>query len=290
MSATRPIHIEGMGVLGSILARHLEARGVPWTWSDNEDPHSAWRASTGLIYPDPEPRAAAALTQWSGWHALGLFASDELSPASYVYAQKAPPHGGKYATRVLGPGLTLALADCWQLNPARLVHRIRAAHAHTRLADTPSGVVVRAHAPIWKHTWGWSAPVQLDTSALPELAAPPAFIGRRISVNVYAYPVPGRPGWWRAGSALYDQTKPRSLDADMHLARWCQDFEQRFPAVPILAAERPVEGWRPRPHPDTQPTVSRDADGAYRVPALWHSGVRLAPAVIGELLDALELS
>lgn len=286
-----PVHIEGLGLLGSLLARHLAAAGHAFTWSDT-DTHPAWPASTGLVYPDPDPRAAVNLALWGTWAARrDLLAADEVAPASYVYAQKTPPHGGKYATKPLdGTNLTLALADCWQVDPPTLVNRTRTAHADRRTDSPPPGArLVRAHAHIHRHCWGWSAPVLLDTSGLPPTPHRPAFIGRRISVNVYAYPLLSRPGWWRAGSAMYDQSTPRSLGlrTEAHLSRWLTDFTARFPQVPVLAAESPVEGWRPRPAPGHPGTVTEDDDGALRVPALYHSGVRLAPTVIGDLLHRL---
>lgn len=284
------LHVEGMGVLGSVLARHLTASGRAFTWSDTDDPHAAWPASTGLVYPDGDPDAAADLATWAAWSAAGLFAPDELAPARFVYAQKTRPHGGRYPTLGLGEcGLTMALADCWQVDPARLVGNVRTENAASRTQSTPGGAtVVRAHARIWRHTWGWSAPVRLDTARLPDLGAPPAFHGRRISVNVYAYPLLSRPGWWRAGSSLYDQRHPRPLDAAAHLDRWRADWAARgFWAVPVVETGEPVQGWRPRPAPDDPATVTRDPDGALRIPALWHSGVRRAPTVIAALLTAL---
>jgi hypothetical protein len=286
------LHIEGMGVLGSLLARHLTILGRPFTWSDTDDPHAAWPASTGLVYPDGDPAALADLATWGEWADAGLLGNDELSEARYVYAQKTPPHGGRYATSPVGDtGLTLAHADCWQVDPQRLVSNVRIEHADARRDRSPDPAerpVVRAHATIWRHTWGWSAPVTLDTSRVGDFGAPVAFIGRRVTVNVYAYPVVSAPGWWRAGSALYDQTRPRPLDADAHLARWAADWARIFPAVPLGAAGRPVQGWRPRPHPQAPGRVTRDPDGALRVPALWHSGVRRAPCVITALLSALD--
>jgi hypothetical protein len=283
------IHVEGMGVLGSVLARHLTWLSIDWTWDDTDDPHAAWQASTGLVYPDADPAATADLHAWGLWSAAGLFAADELRPAAYVYAQKTPPHGGRYGVLDLGDGLHLANADCWQVDPPRLVANVRREHRDRRRNTAPPGAtLIRAHGRVWRHTWGWSAPVRLDTSALPELPHAPALIGRRISVNVYAYPMPSRPGWWRAGSAMYDQRAPRSLDADAHLTRWLIDYKARFPTVPVVEVGAPVEGWRPRPAPDASPGVTRDDDGALRVPALWHSGVRRAPTVIRQLLNALE--
>lgn len=278
------IHIEGMGVLGSVLARHLAARPEPFTWSDTDDPHAAWPASTGLVYPDRDPAAAADLAAWGRWAAAGLFTADELAPAAYLYAQKTPPHGGRYPTEPVA-GLTLAKAHCWQVDPPALVANTRRLLADRRTdGPHPGSRLVRAHATVHRHTWGWSAPVRLDTSALPELPAVPAFIGRRISVNVYAYPMLSRPGWWRAGSAMYDQRTPRPLDADAHLNRWWADWKQRFPQVPVVDLDRPVQGWRPRPAPGAPLAVTTDPDGALRTPALWHSGVRFAPRVVTDLL------
>lgn len=54
-SKSKPVHIEGMGVIGSILAWHLHSAGQVFTWSDIDTEVNAWEACTGIIYPSGHP-------------------------------------------------------------------------------------------------------------------------------------------------------------------------------------------------------------------------------------------
>lgn len=286
---TADLHIEGMGALGAIIARHLDATGIPFTWSDTDAPYTAWPASTGLIYPEGSPRSMDDLAAWYRW--APLFASDELIPASYVFVQKSIPHGGRYIVHELGHGLRQAEPPAMVLDVPLLVRRTRAAHTDHRLPATPPArVVIRAHGGqrIARYKWGWSAPVRLDTTAITTPHTP-VIVGRVVRRLTYAHPIPSRPGWWRAGSDLFTQTTPRHLDAGKHFTRWQRDWAHLHPNIPILDAEPPTEGWRPEPAPTDPQNVQIAADGALHMPPMWHDGVRHAPTVVTDLLTRVGL-
>jgi hypothetical protein len=284
-----------MGLLGSLLAWRLTADGITFTWHDTDTPHTAWKASTGLVYPAGDARSQRNLAAWTDWWARPTLPPGVLLPVHYVFAHRHPPHEGRYRTTPLGPGLTLAHAAAFTVDVPQLVHTTRG-HFASRRTDTPppdADVLVRAHghhrAVCWM--WGWSAPVQLRLPAvLAELPHRPALYGRKVRQLVYAYPIPSRPGWWWAGSTLTRQTHPRSLSADAHLRRWMDNWAAVWPRIDLTAAEAPAQGWRPRPDDaDTPDPVRVDtARGpVITLPALWHSGVRWAPEVIDHTVDQL---
>ena len=51
-----------------------------------------------------------------------------------------------------------------------------------------------------------------------------------------------------------------------------------------------MQGWRPKPAPDDNGAVAvadRDGRRIITVPPLWHSGIRWAPSVARQVLEAL---
>lgn len=284
------IHLEGMGVLGSLTALRLHAAGVPFTWHDDQRRHVAWPASTGLIYPAGDEWSQRNLARWVRWADQDWLPAGVVERASYVYAHQNPPHHGDYKTTPVGR-LTLADADAFTVNAAALVESTRARFARQRLGGKVPGsrlVVAHGFARATSLMWGWSTKVKLRLS--PELAAlpnRPALYGRKVRQLTYAYPVPGEPDVWWAGSSLVRQTTVRELDADKHFRRWCGDVGDVYRGqVAVLDQAGPVmQGWRPRPGTDVAaPLPDLLPSGTVVYPALWHSGVRWAPLVIERAL------
>ena len=65
----KPVHLEGFGVLGSLIGWELEQRGVPFTWHDTDEEVCAWRACTGAIFPTGEAADMQGQLDWRAWFA-----------------------------------------------------------------------------------------------------------------------------------------------------------------------------------------------------------------------------
>ena len=97
------VHLEGMGLQGSLLLYLLQQKNLAnleLTWNDIDSPHTAWKASTGAIYPANSTKFGddhACHQRWGEWHELGWF-QPYLERCNFWFSQKSPPHGGKYRT------------------------------------------------------------------------------------------------------------------------------------------------------------------------------------------------
>lgn len=112
------VHIEGMGWLGSMLARRLERADIDFTWSDNDDPFPAWPASTGLVYPTApdDERSVRGMNGWKRWLKEDEWLAGYTEPVSVGFVTANPPSGGKYPSVDVG-GLKIGEAPCFATDP-----------------------------------------------------------------------------------------------------------------------------------------------------------------------------
>lgn len=306
------IHIEGMGLLGSLFALQCERHGIEFTWNDTDEPRVAWRASTGMVYPAGDERSQRGLAVWRRWLHEGWLPEGAAMEVAYWYAHKNPPHDGLYRAGVdLGdmrraprsqPGGAVAF------DAPVIVRHARKRFAAQRVDRAPDGItLVRAHGfthRLGAVMWGWTVPVALSVPAdviEHSEGLVPSFYSRlgRFQI-VYAYPIPstrvdGRVQWWWAGSSLVQQKPPgRPLDYAKHFARWREAWARLWPRVPVTAIGEPIQGWRPKPQREPEDhelvLVRTDFQARRRVlvfPPLWHSGGRWAPVVIEQALERL---
>ena len=99
----------------------------------------------------------------------------------------------------------------------------------------------------------------------------------------YAYPVPGSPEAWYAGSAFLRQTpeKLHSLSRFPKYEKWKSNFERLSKGEAIvrrLLAE-PVEGWRPAMNTGEEDVSVKSEGNILTVPPLGGSGIRRLPSV-----------
>lgn len=291
------VHIEGMGWLGSALAFRLDAEGIPFTWHDTEARHVAWKACTGLCYPAGDALSQDNLLHWGEWLAAGYLPQGTVAPVAYTYNQRRPPHDGTYSVTDLG-WARIAQAPCYAVNVPRIVAAARQQFASARRPEPPPGartVIAHGFNPRMDITmWGWSARVRMRVPAELRQAAgglQSAFYSRPNShpfKMFYAYPCPGEPGWWWAGSALVRQRVPKQLDPGPHVTRWMRVFAEMFPPVTVEQVGAVRQGWRPRPAETDLPRVEEGPDGTLTFPPLWHSGVRWAPLIVNDALRRLQ--
>lgn len=287
------IHIEGMGWFGSITALALERAEVPFTWHDSGAAHTAWKASTGIVYPAGDERSELNRHRWQRWVLDGWLPNGSAKMVQYQFAHKKPPHEGAYEWRRLSSGLGVAAHSAVAVAVQTIVTEARSRFEHSRLGAAPRGtptIVAHGHERAKGWVWGWSRKVALANTGEAVLAA---YYGKRHRFDLtYLYPVADEPGWWYAGSALVNERKPRERTATELTAewmRWCEAKEALFPALKVLRVQPMVQGWRPKPAStddgqliiDEQPIPGGGPLVPRLVyPALWHSGVRWAPTLV----------
>lgn len=289
------IHIEGMGWLGSAIAFRLDSIGVPFTWHDIDSPTQAWQACTGLVHPAGDMRSLRNLSLWET--VRHVFPAGTIEPAVYAHANLHPPHGSRHSYRADLGWVRLADAPCWAVDVPRIVWTARERFEHQRLGSAPADAhVIVAHGDTDRRgewVWGWSADVVL--SLPPDLAdaagnTAVALYGRahRFSLT-YAHPAPGHPPsgshrFYRVGSALMNQTRPKILDVEAHLEAWVHHAARLFPEVSLRSMGHRWHGWRPKPRPrdDGRPRLE---ERRLVMPPLWHSGVRWAPTLMHAAAD-----
>jgi len=294
------VHVEGMGLTGSLLAWWLERWGCDWTWHDTEAPVTAWRASTGAIFPagtrgsvDYETHAA-----WASWLTArgAVYPRRFFEPATYWFNHKHPPHHGRYDCLAVGRhGLQRAEPLSYHLNAQTFVKATRRQFAKQRLpgAAFSASVTVVAHGfgkRLHHVVWGWTVPVELSYPTYMSGARRPClYLREGRFVMAYAYPMPGTdPRTWYAGSSLIHQREPRELEVQPKFDRWRRLVKTLSRgAVKVLSYGGPRQGWRPaEAEPHCAPRVRRRGN-VLEVPPLWHSGIRWFPAVLSMLENEL---
>lgn len=290
------IHIEGMGVLGSLLALRLDYARLPFTWHDTEVEQTAWRACTGAIYPSGAPDSVDAIgyARWDDWLDDGSMKRvyKHFESADYVFNHAKPPHEGRYLTRRdEKSGLGIASVPSFHVNAQGLVPAVRKLFADRRRSTSPhrgkGDVFVQAHGWGGQRThayWGWTALVTLSHKFKMGEFRPAFYFRKGKFVMAYAYPVPGTP-YWYAGSSLIKQTKLKELDVQSKFDRWKEWFQELSGgAVKVVGAPHAfIQGWRPAMH---EPQVQMER-GKIILPSLWNSGVRHAPYYIDQVLERL---
>jgi len=279
------IHIEGMGWFGAITALALERANIAFTWSDNNSAHTAWKASTGIVYPAGDDRTEANRQKWTRWVLDQWLPKDSAKLCQYVFAHKKPPHEGQYPFapyhdyhRASVAGVHAVCVDV-----QRIVTEARSRFADRLLRVEPVDVPrIVAHggprAAAW--VWGWSRKVHLET---PPDSVRAAYYGKRHRFDLtYAYPVPDEDGWWYAGSALVTERTQRVRsreELNTEWGRWMNSTAELFPYLRVMRTQPFVQGWRPKPKPGDKGLMTYE-DNVITFPALWHSGVRWAPQLV----------
>jgi hypothetical protein len=292
------IHLDGFGMLGCALGVAFDRAGVDWTWSipmGENLVRAAWPASTGAIYPAGSPDEVEARTIWvQRWQLQSAFVP-HIERGEWWFSTKAPPHGAPGPIREEVGKVRRTNQASLHLNVQAFVSATRAMHARRRVVEAPKGAHrVRAHgfAERLHHVvWGWAAVARLryDDRFNHNTSLRPAFSLRADRfTTAYAYPRPGTNQWY-VGSSMIRQKVAADRDPTDALLRWqglLADLTGGLVTAQILTP--PTQGWRPAPAPADQPYV-REVGGVLCVRPMGASGVRLAPLVVRDVLDALNL-
>lgn len=288
------IHLDGMGLVGSVTAWTLREAGVPFTWSDPDIPQSAWRASTGSVSPSGGTGQAEGYRIWAGWHDGGTAPWERAIPgmieaAEFWFNTKRPPHNGPGAIERDAGALRLGSLPSYHVNVPRLVTATRDAFSADRRDSAPPGsrrVRTTGFGPrLAGVQWGWAADAILRVD--PALGSGPLrpciYLRDGIRLIGYAYPVPGTAHWW-AGSSIIGQREPKSLAIPPKAERWADELAERTGGlVRVEALSGLREGWRPvRASEDG--ALLREVNGVLCVAPLGSSGVRRSPEVARAVL------
>lgn len=308
----KPIHLEGMGVNGALLAHTLARYGVAFTWHDTDIPFVAWKASTGAIYPAGAENHGPdkhCYDVWKSWYDNGYFSQSHLERSTaFIFCTKNPPHKGDYAY-TMWAGTLNAGPPSYHLNAQEFVAFTRQRFEHTRIANDVAELAKRSKGLIYIVThgwgerfhhayWGWARFVQLeineDSAARP--GNRPSFYFRpdRFSM-AYAYPVPGTDLYY-AGSSIIKQKagKLRQLEIEPKYDRWKRIFEREGQGHVKVAYEGAfASGWRPAAADEDEAWVKYRKGGDGRTTLtlrpLWNSGIRHFPKQWAQVAAVLGL-
>lgn len=291
------IHLEGMGVVGGILAWHLYRQGTSFTWHDVDAPMTAWKACTGVVYPSGDIFDSKNYDTWSLWASRAPWMPEidsSVETTGWWYCTKAPPHGAKFRPHEVGV-LRRAPLAAYHLNAQSFVPKTRNFFASRRVDCRPKRagkyVVTHGFGTRLDHVlWGWTRRVRIELA--PELRAVETYPRSSIYLRegrfimAYAYAVPGEP-WWYSGSSLIVQKSARSLDIEPKYERWKKNFLRLAGGlVNIVEEGNFTEGWRPAAAKGDDQLVRWIGDELHLKP-LWSSGVRHSPLVVEAAMQQL---
>lgn len=278
------LHIEGMGIVGCLLAQKFLRMDQRFTWNDTETSINAWQASTGCIYPSGDYFDMACYEDWR----KGFFGKlPELQQATYCFLSKHPPHGGKYKFSRVGV-FGVAEIPSFHLNAQRFVQRMRKEQAGLRRNYAPGDArVIVAHGFSERcdhYLWGWTVKVRL--AAMLETKQRLALYMRVGRYKLaYAYPVSCESGWYYAGSSLIHQRVAKELEVWPKFNRW-KEHVACYGIKVLETANEFQQGWRPVAAEGDDQLV-RTMDKRWVLKPLWSSGIRHAPGIIRAVLEKI---
>lgn len=291
------IHIEGMGIVGSFVARFLHERGVEFTWDDIASGTAAWPASTGAIYPSGNQRDRVCYQAWAAMARTPVM-RPFVETASYWYVTKNAPHGGSDQPAADFGHIRRHALPSYHLNAQEFVRQTRREFASREAERAPDARVIVAHGfnqRLTRYVWGWTALVRLNLHRnfrSDDGLRPCLYFRPNKFTLCYAYPVPGTEFWY-AGSSLIVQKVARELNVPPKFERWTRElahFSQGWATLngtPFTT----LTGWRPSlgttEEEATEPLWRYVEGVGLVVMPMWHSGIRWIPAVLDELAGKL---
>lgn len=291
------IHLQGMGLLGSLTAWQLHRFGVPFTWDDTEEGINAWRACTGACYPASSEVDRLCFDLWRQW--AGVYPKGSLETCSYWVdsVHKALPHGLK--SRVLSTAGSMRLVGhSHHCNAQLLVKETRATFAKQRRdGGNPTVVAHGFSAMRSRYLWGWTRLIRLDVPrSILKYGRPSFYLRKSRFLFAYCYPVPHTP-WYYAGSSLISQQVAKDLAPEPKYERWKRAFAELCGGQVQVAEEGGfLTGWRPARAGKLSALEGADAggdglqeiDGVIYYPSLASGGFRRFPYVWSQLVEGLK--
>lgn len=303
------IHLNGMGLVGCLLAIRLEDEGIPFTWYDKQFGDSfedvkpapkinSWKASTGCCYPSDDPLDVANYRRFASAEVVGHhWLKNFVTTATYGYGATNPPHynNKKKAEHLCSTGtISFLKAPSYHLNVQALVVFTRIRLAARFAKEAAEGYkVVNSHGFHEKcptrYFWGWSTHAQLTLSDKLK-----AEVGETVCLNLqhkrygtwYAYPVPRTEGaldlqmpehTYYLGTAFIHQKVPKELEIPGKFGKFMQHLLDKCGKDIVVhepeAGYEFKQGWRPQCYVENQPLVWEE-DGEFWVRPQYASAWR----------------
>jgi hypothetical protein len=289
-----------MGVVGSLLAWQLLQRKVPFTWNDAETNINAWSASTGCIYPSGDPLDTIAYNVWKNWVASPPWRVPGMVETSgYWFCTKSAPNGLKGGIEAQVGPLRRSTFPAMNFNAQAFVAMTRKMFAMKRLTYSAPRAkkVVVTHGfgeRLHHYVWGWHRKVRLrfheDLVNAEFCKRMTISLTRGRFVMAYAYPMPGYPEWYYAGSDRVVQKTAKELEVLPKYEAWRRNFTSLSGGLIEIMEEGGIaQGWRPAGRPDDDAMVMELTGrfGSVLVKPQRGNGVRHAPLVCRAVMTAL---
>lgn len=294
------VHINGMGLVGCLLALRLEEAGVGFSWYDNDSPFTAWKASTGCCYPSDEPYDAAnyeRIAQLLGSHTPNLGRFTEVG--NFAFIRKTIPHAvvntKLYVVATAG-NVKVLNKPSYHLNVQQFVMHMRKTFQtrYTEAADCDA-LVVHAHGFHGKyHTsyrWGWSCKANVKLNAQLAQFEPISLNAQTARFDIfYLYPCPGTEEYYLGTSMVYLR-KPKLVKTAPAVrigAALAHIHEHSLPQIIIEPIDGTyVQGWRPACDEAIVPPV-REVEGQLYLKPQSHSGWRHHPLFLDDVMAEIQ--
>lgn len=281
------IHLQGMGVTGSLLARLLEDSGLAFTWHDIESAFVSWKAATGAIYPCADEPGLRDLVEWQNWvRKGGCFCGEPWCEEADYWSVFVKP-GAPPKPLELFPTFSV------HVNSQLLVESTRERFAACRrVGEEGADFLIIAHgfnSRMQFTHWGWSGLVELHSKLPASGGRRPCIYYRKGSLMFYAYPTPGMPEAHYAGSSIIRQKlgQEHSLKLLPKYETWRKHFADLTTVSIGRLLEPLVEGWRPAMESGEKDTSVLVRGNTLIVPPLDTNGIRRLPSVWRNLVNEL---
>ena len=281
------VHLEGMGVIGSVVAHRLHLAGIPFTWEDARREHNAYRASAGGVYPINAPRqphAAVSTKAYMAWviaaHA-NTFGPGAADLCDYLYNTQSAPFDQPWKPDGQRGGLNVGPSPVVSVNTRQLVEATRA-----RFADQEAPAALGAKRFITHgfgprlavYGWGCTAVMELadEDFRIGQARRPLMSLFASRAVRLYVVPLPGTPHYIVGSTLRVAQQRPeplpgRAQTAVMHY----QTLLRKLAGITGIVHEI-RQGWRPMAHKGDAALLRKVGDQAWAIRPAAGSGVAQA--------------
>lgn len=298
-------HLEGMGLVGCLIATMLETHEIEFTWNDTQEKRTAWKASTGCVFPTGNELDALCYAHWRHYMKSGSVFARRMEEFTewgrWSYISESPPHGGRSKGVVrwkkVGP-LVLSNSLTLHLNVQAFVKATRAIYAEqeTKKPRKKSKVIVtHGTAQASRFVWGWSAQASIDlgddlVDQLGELGEErPCLYLRKGYEMTYVYPLP-RSRRYYLGTSTINMSTQKSRDVRKEAKKAIARVEEATGGeAKVRGVHRGtlVEGWRPAGEDDL-PWVGKEGSSRLLLRPMRGDGVRHFPHLWSQLHEQLE--